>query len=84
MSIKLLYVCYFQLKPYVSYRAPDVIQSEFTAQDLFNVVYAPKITEDFSKGNLDEDGNPKHPSQEEKLTVEEVKVKAAQTGTDIF
>ncbi|KAG5897150.1 hypothetical protein JTB14_020879 [Gonioctena quinquepunctata] len=74
----------FKLKPYVSYRAPDVIQSEFTAEDLFNVVYAPKIVKDFKENKLDENGQPLEPSKEEKLTAEEAKMKAKQTGTDIF
>ncbi|XP_072394537.1 large ribosomal subunit protein mL41 [Diabrotica undecimpunctata] len=73
-----------QLKPYVSYRAPDVFQSEFTAEDLFNVVYAPKIAKDFREGKLTDDGQPLEPSREEKITAEEAKNKAKQTGTDIF
>ena len=39
----------FNLKPYVSYRAPDVVQSEFTSKNLFDVVYASKIMKDFNK-----------------------------------
>ncbi|KAJ8955657.1 hypothetical protein NQ314_006854 [Rhamnusium bicolor] len=72
------------LKPYVSYRTPDVIQSEFTAEDLFNVIYAPKVLKDFKEGKLDADGQPLEPSQEEKMTAEEAKIKARQTGSDIF
>ncbi|XP_019865882.1 39S ribosomal protein L41, mitochondrial [Aethina tumida] len=74
----------FKLQPYVSYRTPDVVQTEFTAEDLFNVVYAPKIVKDFNEGKLDADGNPLNPSAEEKLTAEEAKIKARQTGSDIF
>ncbi|XP_068907749.1 large ribosomal subunit protein mL41 [Tenebrio molitor] len=74
----------FELKPYVSYRTPDVIQSEFTAEDLFNVVYAPKIAKDFKEGKLREDGTPLEPSPEEKLTHEEAENKADQTGADLF
>lgn len=73
-----------QLKPYVSYKTPDIVQSEFTAQDLFNVVYADKIVDDFNDGKLNDDGTPKQPSAEEQLTPEDAKLKAAQTGTDIF
>ncbi|KAL1509967.1 hypothetical protein ABEB36_004630 [Hypothenemus hampei] len=73
-----------KLKPYVSYRTPDVVQSEFTAEDLFNVVYAPKIIKDFNEGKLDDNGNPLEPSSEEKLTAEEAKIKARQTGSDLF
>lgn len=75
---------FLQLQPYVSYRTPDVVQTEFTAEDLFNVVYAPKIVKDFNEGKLDADGNPLNPSGEEKLTAEEAKIKARQTGSDIF
>ncbi|KAJ8968313.1 hypothetical protein NQ317_007563 [Molorchus minor] len=74
----------FKLKPYVSYRAPDVIQSEFTAEDLFNVVYAPKIVKDFKEGKIDENGEPLEPSVEEKMTAEEARNKARQTGSDLF
>lgn len=75
---------YLQLKPYVSYKAPDIVQSEFTAEDLFNVVYADKIHKDMKEGKLNEDGSPKEPSPEESLTPEAAKLKADQTGTDIF
>ncbi|XP_066147689.1 large ribosomal subunit protein mL41 [Euwallacea fornicatus] len=73
-----------KLKPYVSYRAPEVVQSEFTAEDLFSVVYAPKIIKDFREGKLDDKGNPVEPSPEEKLSPEEAKLRAQQTGCDIF
>ncbi|KAF5281957.1 hypothetical protein FQA39_LY00481 [Lamprigera yunnana] len=74
----------FKLKPYISYRAPDVIQSEFTSRDLFNVVYAEKIMKDFNEDKLNEDGSSKEPSVEEKLTAEEASMRAKQTGADIF
>lgn len=74
----------FQLKPYVSYKAPDIKQDEFTAEDLFNSVYAKKIVEDFNNGNLNEDGSPKEPSDEERMTPEMAELKARQTGTDLF
>lgn len=74
----------FTLKPYVSYRAPDVVQEKFTAQDLFYCVYADKIRKDFNEGKLDEDGNSVEPSAEEKMTAEEAKIKAQQTGSDLF
>ncbi|XP_017493739.1 PREDICTED: 39S ribosomal protein L41, mitochondrial [Rhagoletis zephyria] len=44
-----------KLKPYVSYKAPEVVQSEFTSLDLFNAVYSKKIIEDFKEGKLNED-----------------------------
>ena len=73
-----------QLKPYVSYKAPEVSQSEFTAKDLFDAIYSRKITEDFKLGNLDEEGNPKAPSAEEALTAEEAFLRSKQTGSDLF
>lgn len=74
----------FQLKPYVSYKAPNIIQTEFTAEHLFNTVYADKIADDYKDGKLNDDGTSKEPSAEEKLTPEQAKLKADQTGTDIF
>lgn len=74
----------FHLKPYVSYRATDIERREFTAQDLFDVVYSEKIRADFKAGKLDKDGQPLEPSEDEKLTPEEAKIKAEKTGCDLF
>lgn len=74
----------FNLKPYVSYKAADVIQSEFTAQQLFDAVYSKKIVTDYKEGKLDEEGNPLEPSEEEKLNAEEAVNRAKRTGSDIF
>jgi len=74
----------FQLKPYVSYRAGDTYQDEFTARDLYQRVYFNKLEKDFSQGALDEDGHPKEPSPEEKMTPEEAWILARKTGSDIF
>lgn len=73
-----------QLKPYVSYKTPEVIQSEFTSQDLFNAVYSAKIVADFKAGKLSEDGAPVEPSPEEQQTADDAWVKARRTGSDIF
>ncbi|XP_001360637.2 39S ribosomal protein L41, mitochondrial [Drosophila pseudoobscura] len=73
-----------KLKPYVSYKAPEVVQSEFTSLDLFNAVYSKKIVEDFKAGSLQADGSPKEPSAEEKLTSSEAFLRARRTGSDIF
>ncbi|XP_076398179.1 mitochondrial ribosomal protein L41 isoform X1 [Megachile rotundata] len=73
----------FHLKPYVSYKA-EVKQREYTAKDLFNFVYAKKIKEDFKNGQLDSKGEPLNPSEYEKLTPEEARIRAEKTGTDIF
>lgn len=70
--------------PYVSYRAPEITQAPFTSEDLFNVIYAKKIVEDFQNGKLDDSGQPLEPSIDEKMTAEEAKIKAQKTGTDIF
>ncbi|XP_076060605.1 mitochondrial ribosomal protein L41 [Oratosquilla oratoria] len=74
----------FKLKPYVSYRVPDVIQGEFQPQDLFNAIYANKMVEDFKAEKLDELGNPIEPSEAENLTPEKAKDLSRQTGADIF
>ncbi|XP_045774820.1 39S ribosomal protein L41, mitochondrial [Maniola jurtina] len=72
------------LKPYVSYKAKDVVQSEFTAQQLFDAVYSKKIVTDFKQGKLDADGQALEPSEEEKLQAEEAIQRAKKTGSDIF
>lgn len=73
-----------QLKPYVSYKTPEVVQSEFTSQDLFNAVYSQKIVADFKAGKLSDDGAPLESSAEERQTVDEAWAKARRTGSDIF
>jgi large subunit ribosomal protein L41 len=64
----------FALKPYVSYRSADVQQSEFTAKALFNRTYADEIFKKAAKG------------EEVQLQAdpEEAKIKAKQTGADLF
>lgn len=74
----------FELKPYVSYRATPFTQSEFTAEDLFNAVYSQKIVDDWNTKQLNEDGSPKTPSEEELMTPEEAELRARKTGSDIF
>lgn len=74
----------FDLKPYVSYRVNEFSQSEFTAEDLFNAVYSDKIVQDWNKKQLNEDGTPKTPSQEELLGAEEAFNQARKVGSDIF
>ncbi|VVC29356.1 Hypothetical protein CINCED_3A008258 [Cinara cedri] len=74
----------FDLKPYVSYRVPEITQSEFTSKDLFNAVYRQKIMHDFKNKKLKENGESTEPSEEELLTPEQAKIKARQTGSDLF
>lgn len=74
----------FDLKPYVSYRATEFTQTEFTAEDLFNAVYSNKIVEDWNKKQLNEDGSPKNPNEVESLGPEEAFIRARKTGSDIF
>jgi large subunit ribosomal protein L41 len=67
----------FQLKPYVSYRSPDVLQTQFTARDLFNATIADSIIEKFKSDqqidvSVDEND------------VEMAKIRAKQTGSDLF
>lgn len=73
-----------KLKPYVSYKCPDVVQSEFTSQDLFNAIYGEKIVEDFKNDLLNADGSPKQPTPEELLTKEEAWANAKKAGADIY
>lgn len=74
----------FPLKPYVSYRVRDIAPREYTAKDLFNLVYAKKVKDDFENGKLGPDGEPLNPSEYEELTPEEARNRADKTGTDIF
>ena len=62
----------------------DIEEKEFTAKDLFAAIYADKIVADFNDDKLFENGDPKCPSDNEKMTAKEAKLKALQTGTDIF
>jgi large subunit ribosomal protein L41 len=73
-----------KFKPYVSYKAADVIQSRFTSQDLFNAVYAQKIIDDFKQDKLNGDGSSKNPSSSEEMTEQEAWEKARKTGSDMF
>lgn len=68
----------------MSYRVPEITQSEFTAQHLFNAVYRLKIINDYKNNKLKENGESMEPSKEELLTPEEAKIKARQTGSDLF
>jgi Mitochondrial ribosomal protein L27 len=53
VSDKLFMFLCLQLQPYVSYKVADIVQSEFTARDLFNATYAKPIVEDFKRGKVD-------------------------------
>ncbi|XP_032677537.1 39S ribosomal protein L41, mitochondrial isoform X1 [Odontomachus brunneus] len=74
----------FELKPYVSYKVEEFDQGRFTAQDLFDIIYAEKIKKDFINGELDENGEPLSPSENEQLTPQQAKDNATKTGCDIF
>nr|ACO11863.1 39S ribosomal protein L41, mitochondrial precursor [Lepeophtheirus salmonis] len=74
----------FKLKPYVSYRAKNVVQEELTPKDLFNAVYGSKIVNDFKSDKLNEDGSSLEPSSYEKMTIHEAYVAAKKTGSDIY
>lgn len=74
----------FDLKPYVSYRAPEVYQSEFTPEDLFYSIYANKIIDDWNNKKINEDGTSKEPSSNELLDSYGAQQRARQTGSDIF
>lgn len=75
----------FKLKPYVSYRAKEVIQEKLTSKDLFNAIYGTKIVNDFKAGKINlETGESLEPSEAEKMTADQAYIKARQTGSDIF
>ena len=74
----------FRLKPYVSYRTKEISQEQFTAKDLFNVVYGKKILKDYKEGKLDDDGNPSEPNQHENMSADDAIMNARKTGSDIF
>ena len=74
----------FTLKPYVTYKSEDVYQEEFTAKNLFDAVYAPKIAEDFKNGKLNSSGEALNPSAEESLTVKEARDNASKPCSDMF
>ncbi|CAH1796975.1 unnamed protein product, partial [Owenia fusiformis] len=42
----------FKLKPYVSWKTPDVVQGEFTPRNLFDACYSKQIIEDFRAGKI--------------------------------
>lgn len=68
------------LKPYVSYRVEEVIQSQFTAEQLFNATYGREIMQKV---------NDKEPIPESLLVHDEnsatkAKNNALKTGSDLF
>lgn len=73
-----------KLKPYVSYQSFDVVQSEFTAKNLFDAVYSFKIREDFTNNKLKDNGEPIEANLYEKLRPEEARNNAYKTGCDLF
>lgn len=73
-----------KFKPYVSFKTTEVIQSEFTSQDLYHAIYAQKVIDDFKNDKLNEDGSSKEPNANEEMTSEEAFIRARKTGSDIF
>ncbi|RWR98837.1 39S ribosomal protein L41-like protein [Dinothrombium tinctorium] len=67
----------FKLKPYVSYRTPDVEQSEYNAKALFNKTYANTIVDEFLKGEKIE-------MKASEKDIRAARIKAKQTGADLF
>ena len=45
----------FPLKPYVSFRVPDVTEPALTARDLYDAVYGRKLKDDFETGALEKE-----------------------------
>lgn len=73
-----------KFKPYVSFKTTQVVQSEFTSQDLYHAIYAQKVIDDFKNDKLNEDGSSQEPSANEEMTPEEAFIRARKTGSDIF
>ncbi|CAG2178789.1 unnamed protein product [Oppiella nova] len=67
----------FPLKPYVSYRCPEITQTEFTARDLFNATLADDIIEKFKSGQQME-------AEVSEEDVQKARIQAKQTGADLF
>lgn len=67
----------FQLKPYVSYRTEEVDVPAMTAKDLFDAVYAEKITQQFKENGIDEFEVPQE-------SIDNARLSALQTGSDLF
>ncbi|KAH7641289.1 39s ribosomal protein l41 [Dermatophagoides farinae] len=69
-----------QLKPYVSYRATEIHQSEFTAEDLFNTTYGTEIIRKYQ----DKQSIPESWTVYDERHVIDAKNKALKTGSDLF
>lgn len=67
----------FELKPYVSYRTDDVDTAPFTAKDLFDQVYASKVEQAFKENSIEHFDVPQE-------TIDEARLAAMQTGSDLF
>ncbi|XP_077862708.1 large ribosomal subunit protein mL41-like [Saccoglossus kowalevskii] len=53
MNYELGDIVFKELKPYVSYRSPDILQEAITAKDIFDECLAPKVIEDYKAGKYD-------------------------------
>lgn len=42
----------FQLKPYVSYKVPEIYQAKMTARELFQATYGAEITKGIEEGKV--------------------------------
>jgi len=73
----------FKLRPYVSHRAEEISTPKLTPEELFGLIYAPKISEDFNNGKLGPNNEPLEPSAEEKLTAEEARARALRVNSDV-
>jgi len=73
----------FKLLPYVSHRAEEISTPKLTPEELFGMVYAPKISDDFNSGKLGLNNEPLEPSAEERLTAEEARTRALQVNSDV-
>lgn len=68
------------LKPYVSYKAEEINQSKFTANQLFNATYGPEIAKKF-KNN---EPIPKSLLEYDEDAARKAKNDALKTGADLM
>ena len=68
------------LKPYVSYRADEITQSEFTAEQLFSATYGQDIVNKYNSN----EPIPESYLEYDEAAAKEAKNRALKTGSDMF
>lgn len=67
----------FELKPYVSYRTPDINTEPLTAKSLFDQVYAGKVEKAYKEDNVETIDVPED-------QIDQARLRALQTGSDLM